>query len=473
MFETLSPSSIKVVMFAQEEARKLKTSLVETEHILLGILKEANSSASKILAQKDIDFETIYEKIQLTSNIKISSNRFELQFSPSVKQAFEIANDEADRLGNEIVDPEHLLIGIINLGEGLAISLLKDHGINISRIRWHLLRMKNHGDSEENATPMLKKFTTDIIKKIEDGEAENILSRNEIVEEIIPYLSLYNKVYPLIMGKRGVGKSSLMLGVAQYILDGKIYSKLQNYRILEFDFNNLLNDSFEPHTINENFKEMINEIKQTKDVILVIDNIDNILKKHLLDSGLIPLFEQLISLDFFHCIAIAETQNYEEIFNHSSLSKYFHPIEIEESNIEETKIFLQKYKTKLVEHYNINVDEVAVETIIDYAKEYYQDDFLPKSAFKLMDLVMSKKKFSIILAQTKIKDMERHLRVLRNKREALLATNDLTALEKLKKEAHLYEEGIKILKNNISSNIRSTLTSGDVKLLMDKKFNGG
>lgn len=472
MFEFLSSESIKIVMSAQEEARKLQSSSVEPEHILLGIIKNGDSLASKILIEKGADYEHLYEKIQLNSTIKISSNRFEIQFSHALKQAIELANNEIDKTGNNLIEPEHLLIGLINLGEGLAITLLRDIGINVNRIRWNLLRIKNEVDNDESITPNIFKFTKNIIKKIELGEIENIIARNDILEEIIPYLNLYNKIFPIIIGKKGVGKSSLITGIAQYLLEGKIYPHIQNYRILEFDFDNLLAEFFTKESINEAFKSLLSEIRQSKDIILVIDNIDNIFKKEFENTGINQLLIKFLESEGVYCIAIAEKNNYFNEIRNSSLDKYFNPIELEESTEEETKMFLEKYKTKFVKHYGIDIDELAIETITDYAKKFDKDNFLPKSAFKLMDLVMSKKKFSLIISQSRIKDMERHLRVLRNKRDVFIQNKDMESFEEIKKEAQIYEEGIKILKNNISSNIRSTLTSGDVKLLLGKKFNG-
>lgn len=469
MFEKLSPKSIKIVMFAQEEARQLESSFVETEHLLLGILKDPNSVAARLLVERGLSFDNIVSKLE-ERKLKNNFSRFEMQFSPLTKQAIELAMDEAEKLKDTLVEPEHLLLGIVNLGEGLAISLMKDAGINLSRMRWHILRLRENYDEQiELSSPTLSSLTIDLTSKIEKKEINSVIGRNNLIEEIIHNLNLYHRVFPLITGEQGVGKTSLIIGITQYLLDGKIFKELQNFRVLEFDFNNLISEVISYEEINKLFKSFLLELKQAKDIILVIENLENIFSEIMVKSGVLALFSQTLKTGNIYCIGIITPDKYKNYIQGNEISKYFQVIHIPESTILETKMFVEHWKNKISEYHNVDIDDSAIGAVINSAKEYYPDKPFPLCALQLLDLAVSKKKFSRSIAQARIKDMERHLRILRNQRDVFLEEKNLQMLDEIKKEAHIYEEEIKILKINMSSSIRSTLTSGDVQLLIEKK----
>jgi ATP-dependent Clp protease ATP-binding subunit ClpC len=469
MFENLSPKSIKIVMSAQEEARNLESSFVETEHLLLGILKDANSIAARLLSERGLSYDNIISKLE-EKKVKGNFSRFDMQFSPSTKQAIELAMDEAEKLKDTLVEPEHLLLGIVNLGEGLAISLMKDAGINLSRMRWHILRLRENNDAANEITaPTLVSLTTDLTSKIEKKEINSVIGRNNLVEEIIHNLNLFNRVYPLIIGEQGVGKTSLVIGMTQYLLDGKIFKELQNFRVLEFDFNNLIVEAISFEEINKLFKTFLLELRQSKDIILVIENLENVFSETMIKSGVLALFSQTVRTENIYCIGVTTPEKYHKIIKDYDFSKYFQLIKIPESTLLETKMFVEHWKNKISEYHNVDIDDSAIESVINSAKVYYPDKPFPLCALQLLDLAVSKKKFSRSIAQSRIKDMERHLRILRHQREVFLEEKNVKMLDEIKKEAHIYEEEIKILTVNMSSSIRSTLTSGDVQLLIEKK----
>jgi ATP-dependent Clp protease ATP-binding subunit ClpC len=469
MFEKLSAQSIKIVMFAQEEAKHLESPFVDTEHLLMGILKEGNSVASRLLSERGLSNDNIAEKLE-ARKIKNNFSRFEIQFSPTTRQAIELATDEAEKLKDNLVEPEHLLLGIVNLGEGMAISLMKDAGINLSRMRWHILRLRESNDEQQEiSSPTISSLTTDLTSKIENKEINSVIGRNKLIEEIIHNLNLFKRIFPLLSGEAGVGKTSLIIGITQYLLDGKIFRELQNFRVLEFDFNNLISEVINFDEINKLFKSFLLEIRQAKDIILVIENLENVFSETMVKSGVFALFSQALRTENIYCIGVTTPDNYRNNIRDSNLNKYFQLINIPESTVLETKMFVEHWKNKISEHHNVDIAESAVETVISLAKEYYPEKPYPVCALQLLDLAASKKKFSRSIAQARIKDMERHLRILRNQRDVFLEEKNVQRLEEIKKEAQVYEEEIKILKINMSSSIRSTLTSGDVQLLIEKK----
>jgi ATP-dependent Clp protease ATP-binding subunit ClpC len=183
----------------------------------------------------------------------------------------------------------------------------------------------------------------------------------------------------------------------------------------------------------------------------------------------LALFAQTLKSRNIYCIGITTTEKYRNIIQGTDLSKYFQVIQVPESTLLETKMFVEHWKNKISEYHNVDIDDSAIGAVINRAKDYYPEKPFPLCAMQLLDLAVSKKKFSRSIAQARIKDMERHLRILRHQRDIFLEEKNVKMLEEIKKEAHVYEEEIKILTVNMSSSIRSTLTSGDVQLLIEKK----
>ncbi|GIW22148.1 MAG: hypothetical protein KatS3mg068_1155 [Candidatus Sericytochromatia bacterium] len=465
MFEKLSQESIKIVMLAQEEAKFLNSSEVEPEHILLGILKESNSSASKLLYEKGISHENLLKRLEQKQIENNKFPKFGIQFSHSTNEAIELALNEANKLSSEIITPEHLLLGIISLGEGLVITILKDYGINLNRIRWELSRINK---KEDISTPNILLLTSDITNKIINNEINTVIIRDRYVEEIIYNLNSYKKTYPIIIGEKGVGKTSIIYSLVQCLLDGNIFKELQSFKVLYFSFNNLLSEYLNFVDINKSFKLLINELKQVKDSILVIEDLDFIFDEKLINSNIINILLDTLENQKLYFIFSSSFENYEKEIKKSRINKYLNAIEIHEATELETKIFLEHWKNKFTEFHNIDIDDLAIDSIIKNAKKIYPHEKFPEIAFKILDIACSKKKYSKVLAQNRIKDMERHLRILRNKRDEYIKNNNLELLEEIKKEAQEYENEIMILKNNISSSLRLTLSEADIKLLVDE-----
>ncbi len=478
MFEKLSPKSIKIVMLAQEEARRFLNSFVLPEHILLGLLKENGTSAYKLLNEKGIFYDDIFEKIKNHSDNKPSLIRLEMQFSPITKQAVEMAADEAERLNEPLIQPEHLLLGIVNIGESKVTEILRESGINLSRIRWHLLRLREMNESSQDINDFTEEvteipLTSDLSSKVEKREIEAVIERENYIEQIIYHLNLYNKIYPIIIGEDGIGKTSIITGLTQYLMEGKIYKELQNFRVIEFNFKTLFYEAVDNNDVIKKFKELLEVLKNTKDIILVIEDFPNNIN---FDSTIYFIYSMLIHFiksNNINIIAVENKDNYEKYFKKQNISKYFTPINVKEPELDEN-IEILKYKAKLMKKFHdVNIEEPALELLLSSAKSIYPDDFYPNCAVKLLDILLSQKKFSKSIVQSKIKDIEKNLRNLRNKRDEYISKSEFEKIEELKIKAQAYEEQIKILTVNISSSIKPTLTVRDVQLIIREKLNQG
>lgn len=476
MFEKLSPKSIKIIMVAQEEARRLVNSFVLPEHILLALLKEENSIANKLLIERGLNYENIYNKINNNNDNSPQFLRLEMQFSPTTKHAIEVASDEAERLNEELVEPEHLLLGIVNIGENMVTELLKESGINLSRIRWHLLRLRenNTENSDTNEDKDIQEasnvsFTIDLTYKVEKKEIHPVIEYSEYIEKIISYFNLYEKHYPIIIGEHGVGKNSIIIGLTQYLMEGKIYKELQNFRVLEFNFNNFFYEINNIDEIFTKFKQFINEVNNTKDVILVIKNISFLFES---DSykNLYHIFIYFIKNTNKNIIFVENTKDYNSYIKNSNLNSFLISIKIPESDNDKTLEILKFKANSMKKYYDVNIEDNVIEEIINISHKINPHSCYPEVPIKVLDLLLSKKKFLKSISQSKIKEIEKNLRGLRDKRDEYINNNDYHKLEQLKFKAQIYEEEIKQLNVNVSSNIKPILTLKDVQLIMNEKL---
>lgn len=473
MFEKLSPKSIKVVMVAQEEARRLLNSFVLPEHILLAILKEDNSIANKLLIERGLTYENIYEKIQDKENEKPKLIRLEMQFSPTTKHAVEVASDEAERLNEDLVQPEHLLMGIINIGENTVTEILKESGINLSRIRWHLLRLREQNESsEDNDEIEVNEFnnialTTDLTYKIEQKEIEPVIELSKYIEETISSLNLYEQQFPLIIGEKGVGKKSLIIGLTQYLMDGKIYKELQNYRVLEFSFYQLFYESDNNEQAVQKFKQLTNEINNARDVILIIKDFSIVLENES-NKNILYILISFLKNTNKNIIFVENIRKYKNFIIKSDLNPFFIPIVLNESDNDKTYEILEYKSIKMQKYYDIAIEENILSEIINISKKHNPHQYYPDVAVRMLDLLLSKKKFSKSINQSKIREIEKSLRSLKDKRDEYINNNDFEKLEQIRKKAQDYEEEIKQLNVNVSANIKPTLTLRDVQLILKK-----
>ncbi|MFN8577094.1 MAG: Clp protease N-terminal domain-containing protein [Candidatus Sericytochromatia bacterium] len=472
MFEKLSPKSIKIIMVAQEEARSLLSSFVLPEHIFLALLKEEGSIAHKLLIEKGLKYDTVYQNIENNNPNNSKFLRLEMQFSPSTKHAVEIASDEAKRLNEDLVEPEHLLLGIVNIGESNITELIKDAGINLSRIRWHLLRLREQTeiseDEEKELIQLNISFTSDLTYKVENKEIQSVIEYSDYIEEIISSLNLYEKHYPIIIGKSGVGKRSLIIGLTQYLMEGKIYKELQNFRVLEFNFNSFIYEIDNLQEISKNFKKFTTELNNTKDVILVISDL-TVLFKFKEYQSLYNMFMHFINTTDKNIIFVEDITDFDLYIKNNILNNFLIQVEIKEADIDKTLEVLEFKSKKMEKYYDISIDKDVINEIIKASKELNPNAYYPDIAVKLLDLLFSKKKFSKSISQSKIKEIEKNLRALRDKRDEYMNNNDYKKLEQLKIKAQIYEEEIKQLNVNISTNIKPLLTIRDVQLILDKK----
>ena len=468
MLEKLSSKAIRIVMFAQEEARKLESAIVGTEHLILGILKDEFGIAAKILKERGLDYNPIKSQIAEVKPLKKYSSGVETYFSNHSKQIFELAEDEAARLGEEHVETEHILLGIVALGEGEAVKILESHGINLGRLKWNILRLRKEMESGKDyaQTPTLDKYSNDLTDILEKEFSSSVYERVYWIEKVLHGITCCKNPFVLLTGNSGVGKSSIVKGVTQYIIEGKVCSKFLNFRVVELDIPLFMAEVDSRKEIHAEMRNILNELAQAKDVILVIDDIDRLFLCHP-DSKEYIIGEQLLptlgSKNIFPFVATINLATYNS-FKANPVYKYFsNIIYISEPTNEEMLHIAQFWKTKLEKYHGIQIDNNTMDETIKIAQSYKDERGLPDKVISFIDIAASKKRLDRSIAQIEIREIELNLRRLRQEREILANNKDLKGLEKIKILIKEKEEKIKKLNSTANPEGNIILTAQDIR----------
>lgn len=470
MLEKLSTKAIRVVMFAQEEARKLDNALVGTEHLLLGILKDELGIAAKVLKYRGLDYNQIRESIAQITPIKRYTVGREIHFSNHAKQVFELAEDETSRLGEEQVESEHILLGLVALGEGYAVKILEEKGLNLIRLRWNILRVRKELETGIDAiqTPSLDKYSYDLTNLLEKDRTTSVVERVDLIEKVLQGLGGYNKPFVLLIGGAGVGTSSIIKGLTQYIIEGKVYSQFLNFRVVELNLPFLLAELGTDKTLYTEIRNILNEIIQTKDIILIIEDIHKLFlsspdkSEYIIARQILPKIKGENNFPF---IGTTKPEFYDSLKS-AGITEYFsQSIFVPEPKNEELLAIIEFWKSKLEKYHTLKIDESVLPEAIKISKNYRKDRYLPSSALLLLDGAAAKKRLNRAIAQLKIREIERHLRKFRQEREVLGQKKDIDGLEKLKVIIKEKEEEIKKFTLFANPDGNFVLTIEDIQLI--------
>ncbi len=424
----------KVIYYARDEAARLQHDYIGTEHLLLGIVREGEGIAAKVLAKLELDFEQIQQAVE--NMVKSSGGTLtigEIPFTPRAKRVLELAIEEARLLGHNYVGTEHLLLGLIREGEGVAAQVLAELGVDRKRVREEVLKLlgptttvkTRKSKKEKSDTPNLDQFGRDLTQMARESKLDPIIGREQEIERVIQVLSRRKKNNPVLIGEPGVGKTAIAEGLAQRIVDNKVPEILKDRRICTLDLASVVAGTKYRGQFEERLKSIINEIRQAEDVMIFIDEIHTIVgaggAEGAIDAS--NMLKPALARGELQCIGATTLDEYRKyIEKDGALERRFQPIMVNPPTPEETIQIIFGLRDKYEAHHRVKINDDSVRAAVFLSERYIHDRFLPDKAIDVIDEAGSRARLSVVTAPSELTDLEREIEdVAREKESAIQA----------------------------------------------------
>lgn len=398
MFGRFSEKAQKAILFAQAEARDERHSYIGSEHILLGIIKEGTDAGAQILDKLGIDYQKAKKATLDIVTTGQGPTVASVSYTPRTKRIFELSFDVAKELGNRYVGTEHLLLGILREGQGVAILVLKRLGIDIINLENDILNNLDEYEEENEENPSqesLNKFTIDLSKKAQEGKIDPIIGREKEIKRVIQVLSRRTKNNPVLIGEPGVGKTAIAEGLALKIFNGDVPQIMADKKIMTLDVSALIAGSKYRGDFEERLKNVVKEAENNKNIILFIDEMHVIIGAGAAEGAMDAsnILKPMLTRGVIQIIGATTISEYRKhIEKDPAFERRLMPITVEEPNVEDSIKILMGIKDKYEDHHNVTIGEDAVSAAVKLSDRYLNDRFLPDKAIDLIDEAASKLK---------------------------------------------------------------------------------
>jgi len=431
-FERFSEGARRVLTRAQSEAQRLGHSYIDTEHILLGIASEDAGIAARVLSNLGVSMNKIQAAVEFViGKGEPRSSSVEVDLAPRAKRAIEFAVDEARRLNSSYIGVEHLLLGLLREGEGVACSVLESFGITLERAREEVNRVIKQEAMRARTvsrvatrTPTLDQLGTDLTALARADKLDPIIGREKEIERVIQILSRRTKNNPALIGEPGVGKTAIVEGLAQRIVAGEVPEVLQGKRIIALDIGALVAGTKYRGEFEERLKRVIEEEKAAGNCILFIDEMQTIVGAGAAEGAVDAsnILKPSLSRGEIQCIGATTLDDYRKhIEKDPALERRFQPVLVAEPTIEETLEILRGIKHRYEEFHQLVISDEAIQTAVRLAARYIPDRFLPDKAIDIIDEASSRVRIKRGGAPIRLTEARRALESVRKEKEAALA----------------------------------------------------
>lgn len=463
MFERFTEKAIKVIMLAQEEARRLGHNFVGTEQILLGLVGEGTGIAAKTLKSMGINLKEARAEVEKIIGRGSGFVAVEIPFTPRAKRVLELSWDEARQLGHNYIGTEHLLLGLIREGEGVAARVLENLGVDLGKIRSNVVRMlgetrsgagagagsgsgsgSSSGGSGKSKTPTLDEFSQNLTLAAQEQRLDPVIGRETEIERVIQILGRRSKNNPVLIGEPGVGKTAIAEGLAQRIFTGDIPELLKDKKIIQLDMGLLVAGTKYRGEFEERLKKVMDEIRQAGNIILVIDEMHTLIGAGAAEGAIdaANILKPSLSRGELQVIGATTISEYRKhIEKDAALERRFQPVFVDQPAVHEAIEIIKGLREKYEEHHHLTITDKAIEASVILSDRYISDRFLPDKAIDLMDEAASKVRLATAKLPPEGKALEGQIKEVAGKKEEAIRNQEFeTATELRDKEAELREQ---------------------------------
>ena len=472
MFERFTEKAIKVIMLAQEEARRLGHNFVGTEQILLGLIGEGTGVAAKVLKSMGVNLKDARVEVEKIIGRGSGFVAVEIPFTPRAKRVLELSLEEARQLGHNYIGTEHLLLGLIREGEGVAARVLENLGVDLAKVRTQVIRMLGEtaevgaggggGAKGSTKTPTLDEFGTNLTQLATESKLDPVVGRHKEIDRVIQILGRRTKNNPVLIGEPGVGKTAIAEGLAQRIQQGDIPDILEEKRVLTLDIGLLVAGTKYRGEFEERLKKIMEEIKSAGNVILVIDEVHTLIGAGAAEGAIdaANILKPALARGELQCIGATTLDEYRKhIERDAALERRFQPVTVGEPSIPDTIEILRGLRERYEHHHRLKITDAALDAAATLGDRYISDRFLPDKAIDLIDEAGSRVRLLNSKLPPAAKEVDKELRAVQKEKEDAVRDQDFGRAGELRdKEVELREKIRTLLQ---SSREESPVNSGD------------
>ena len=450
-FEKFSERARKVLTYAQEEAQHLNHSYIGTEHILLGLLREEEGVAAKVLTNLGAGLNKVRASVEFIIGRGEKPSAGETGLTPRARRVIELAIDEARYLGHNYIGTEHLLLGLLREGEGIASGVLDSFGITLDRARTETTRILTQGVPRSklartaSRTPALDQLGIDLTEAARAGKLDPVIGRIKEIERVIQILSRRTKNNPALIGEPGVGKTAIVEGLAHRIVAGDVPETLEGKRLIVLDMGAVVAGTKYRGEFEERLKKIIDEIKTTGNCVLFIDEFHTMVGAGAAEGAVdaANLLKPSLSRGELQCIGATTLDDYRKyVERDAALERRFQPVLVEEPSVDQTLEIVRGIKERYEEHHRLTISDEALSSATTLAARYIPDRFLPDKAIDLIDEAASRVRIRHRTMPLSLKDAKRVEDSIRKDKDAALATQQYEYAAELRQRELQIEDKI-------------------------------
>ncbi|MFB4161872.1 ATP-dependent protease ATP-binding subunit ClpC [Geomicrobium sp. JSM 1781026] len=460
MFGRFTERAQKVLALAQEEAVRLGHTNIGTEHILLGLLREGDGIAAKALQALNLGSEKVQTEVEnlIGAEGNGTSTQETPHYTPRAKKVIELSMDEARKLGHSYVGTEHILLGLIREGEGVAARVLNNLGVSLNKARQQVLQLLGSNESSSSAgagqsggaaggnvnTPTLDSLARDLTSVAKEENLDPVIGRGNEIQRVIQVLSRRTKNNPVLIGEPGVGKTAVAEGLAQAIVANEVPETLRGKRVMTLDMGTVVAGTKYRGEFEDRLKKVMEEIRQAGNVILFIDELHTLIgaggAEGAIDAS--NILKPSLARGELQCIGATTLDEYRRyIEKDAALERRFQPITVDEPTLEESEQILLGLRDRYEAHHRVTITDEAISEAVKMSDRYISDRFLPDKAIDLIDEAASKVRLRSYTAPPSLKDMEQKLEETRKEKDAAVQSQEFEKAASLRdSEQRLREE---------------------------------
>ena len=456
MFERFTDRARRVVVLAQDEARGLKHNYIGTEHLLLGLISEGEGVAAKALETMGIKGEAVRASVIEIIGEGEKPVEGHIPFTPRAKRVFELSLREALQLGHNYIGTEHLLLGLLKEGEGVAAQVLTKQGADLAQVRQTVIQMLSgyqrgddegresvgagvggSGGPERSNSAILEQFGRNLTQAARENKLDPVIGRRVEMERVMQVLSRRTKNNPVLIGEPGVGKTAVVEGLAQAIVHGDVPETIKDKQIYSLDMGSLVAGSRYRGDFEERLKKVLKEIRTRGDIILFIDEIHTLVGAGAAEGSIdaAQMLKPMLARGELQTIGATTNDEYRKyIEKDAALERRFQPVKVEEPSVEETVEILKGLRDRYEAHHRVIITDAAIRAAAELADRYISDRFLPDKAIDLVDEAGARLRIRRMTAPPELRELDEKIAEVRRNKEAAIDDQDFEKAASLRDE---------------------------------------